>query len=49
VRYLFSREDIEFSYQKFVGLEGNGLDTYIESKRNLNKIYDKLFGQNPEK
>jgi hypothetical protein len=44
-----AREDTEIAYQKFVGSDGRAVDTYIESKRNLDKIYEELFGKDLDK
>jgi len=44
-----ARVDMEKAYQEFAGSCGNGLDTYIEVKSNLNKIYEELMREDLEK
>ncbi|ELU14308.1 hypothetical protein CAPTEDRAFT_215928 [Capitella teleta] len=44
-----AREDTEKTYQQFVGADGKGLHTYIEAKRNLNRIYEELMGEDLDK
>ena len=40
---------MEKAYQKFVGSGATYLKTYIEEKRNLNKVYEQLMGGDLER